>query len=75
MGSHSLPNLTGSWAGIPRNQRVCNLCGSQAQTKGMWYLSAPLQLSTTACSRDASACESSCGSLVLCRLPILWQLA
>ena len=29
MGSHSLPNLTGSWAGRPRD-RVCSLCGSHS---------------------------------------------
>ena len=30
MGSHSLPHLTGSWAGIPCDQRVCSLCGSHS---------------------------------------------
>ena len=28
MGSHGLPGLTGGWAGIPRDARVCPLCQS-----------------------------------------------
>ena len=30
MGCHRLPNLTGSWAGVPRGQRMCSLCGSHS---------------------------------------------
>ena len=28
-GCHGLPNIAGSWAGVPRSQRLCPLCGSQ----------------------------------------------
>ena len=28
-GCHGLPNIAGSWAGVPRSQRLCPLCQSQ----------------------------------------------
>ncbi len=28
-GSHMLPNVAGSWEGVPRSQRHCPLCGSR----------------------------------------------
>ena len=28
-GSHMLPNVAGSWEGVPRSQRLCPLCTSQ----------------------------------------------
>ena len=77
---HRLPKDIGSQAGVPRHQRLCQLCGADYgdemhlvfECHGLADLREQFERklgSSQAFSRSARLCSISCGSPACCRLP------